>query len=200
LRVLCCYAYGRLHPETVRALGKYAPQAELVDVSGDQANYWNEIRDRWDGTEDLVIIEQDNEITAGTLPSFEACDQDWCTFAYGGIYGQLQGSLGCTRFSAAFQRRFPHETIAGDGLVWHLIDLRMGKLFCDLHKLKPHIHGTVTHHHDYVRDPLQQRNVINNGDGTFTVTERQSDGSVKVWENCVPDRTSSQSRAGSHPT
>lgn len=197
---MCCYAYGCLRSETARALDRYAPDAERVDVSGDQANYWHEIRDRWNGTEDLVVIEQDNEITAETIPSFEACDQDWCTFAYDGIYGQLDHSLGCTKFSARLQRRFPHETIAGDGLVWHLIDLRIGKLFHDLHKLECHVHGTVKHHHDYLTDPLQQRNVIRNGDGTFTVTERQADGSVTVWENCTPAyRTPDQTRAGSRP-
>ena len=178
-RVLLSYAYGRLDPRTDRSVDLYAPGHERADTSGDQTNYWREISSRWNGKEDLILIEQDNEIGPDTIPSLEECEYDWCTFSYQGLFGILEQSLGCTKFSAALQRRFPKETIAGPGMLWHLIDLRIGKLF-GMHGLKCHVHGEIPHHHDYVTDPLQQRLVINNDDGSFTVKERQPDGSWKV--------------------
>jgi hypothetical protein len=187
MRVVFCYA-GRPHPKALRALDLYAPGAERVDTSGDPTNYWREIAQRWDGADDLVLIEQDNEITAKVLPSFAACDLDWCTYEYDGLFGKLRQSLGCTKFSAALQRRFPPDVIAGPGMVWFLIDPRIGKLF-GLHNLSCHVHGSVKHYHDYARDPLQRRNVVQNTDGTFDVSERQPDGSLRVWQNCVPKRT-----------
>ena len=181
MRVIYFYAYHP-HPKALEALERFAPDTERVDTTGPENTYWLEICKRWDGSDDLVFIEQDNEITAEVLPSFAECEQDWCTFSYVGLYNNmLERSLGCTKFSAALQRRFPHEMIAGPGMAWHLIDLRIGKLFTDLHGLQCHIHGSVNHYHDYKRDPLQKNNVIGHDDGTFTVTERQPDGRLKVW-------------------
>jgi hypothetical protein len=186
MRILCCYA-NNFTPETQLALDLYAPDAERVDTSGPQHNYWREICKRWDGTDDLILIEQSIEITPEVMPAFSKCEHDWCTFGYNGLFGKLEQSLGCTKFSAALQRRFPHDVIAGPNMVWHLIDFRIGKFF-GMHGLTCYVHGSVEHHHDYVHDPLQKRNIIQNNDGTFTVTERQNDGTLKVWENCIPKR------------
>lgn len=182
MRVLFCYANGAAHPAAVRALDLYAPNAIRIDTSGPQQIYWRTICKYWDGTDDLVTIEQDNEITAEVLPSFEACDQDWCTFQYKGLFpgSMLQQSLGCTRYSKEMQRRFPHEMIAGPDMVWHLIDFRFGQLFHDLHKMDCHIHGTINHYHDYKRDPLHQRNVVINEDGTGFVTQRLPNLTTRV--------------------
>jgi len=156
-RVLCCTVNP--HPAAVEALEKYAPQAELLDVTGDNYAYWGAIRDRWTGERDLIIIEQDIEIAPETVEVMEYCDQDWCCYAYP-IFRtkvRLRVGLGCIKISAAAQRKIPVEKIAegfetcaacrGQGCWWHL-DGRIA------HMLKragffPHVHGDVIHHHDY---------------------------------------------------
>jgi hypothetical protein len=184
MRVICCYA-NNFRPETQEALDLYSPDAIRIDTSGAQENYWHAICRYWTGEEDLVIIEQDNVITASVIPSFEACSQDWCTFQYKGLFpgSMLTQSLGCTKFSAALQRRFPHEVI-GINMVWHLIDFRIGKLFHDLHGLECHVHGEIEHLHDYKSDPLQKRSVdYNRKTGEWEVRVRQEDLTMKVWRS-----------------
>jgi hypothetical protein len=147
------------HPAAVTALEKYAPQAEIADVSGDNYAYWREIRERWTGERDLIIVEQDIEVGPDTIASLEGCAQDWCCYAYP-IFRtkvRLRVGLGCTKISAAAQRKIPAATVEegftscaacrGKGCWWHL-DGRIS------HLLKragyfPHVHGDVTHHHDY---------------------------------------------------
>ena len=156
-RVLCCTATP--HPDAMDALARYAAGAELIDVSGDNYAYWREIRSRWTGERDLVIIEQDIEISSDTVASLEQCDQDWCVFAYP-IFRRkirLRVGLGCTKISAAAQRRVSARSIAegfelcrdckGQGCWWHL-DGRISALLKNA-GYSPHVHGDVKHHHDY---------------------------------------------------
>jgi hypothetical protein len=123
MRVLCCHT-GRidisggfdvnqhgLYPSAAQALSLHAPQVELVDVSGDPYAYWREITARWHGRSDLIVVEQDVEITAGVLPQFGACSSPWCTFGY--TYWRTWppsfDACGCARYSARLQREFPVE-------------------------------------------------------------------------------------------
>lgn len=156
-RVLFCTVDP--HPEAVRALEAYVPQAEVIDVTGDNYAYWREIRERWTGEQDLIIIEQDIEVREDTIPVMEECKQDWCCYAYP-IFRtkvRLRVGLGCIKISAAAQRKISPEAIEegfetcaqcrGKGCWWHL-DGRIA------HMLKrfgffPHVHGDITHHHDY---------------------------------------------------
>lgn len=156
-RVLFCPVTP--HPSAVAALSAYAPQAEQPDVSDDNYAYWREISSRWTGERDLIIIEQDIEIGEDTIASLEECDQDWCCFAYPIFRTQvrLRVGLGCTKISAAAQRKVTAEAVAkgfelcaqcrGKGCWWHLDGristmLKRGGFF-------PHVHGDVIHHHDY---------------------------------------------------
>jgi hypothetical protein len=156
-RVLFCSVSP--HPAALAALEQYAPQAELLDVSGDNYCYWREIRSRWTGERDLILVEQDIEIGPGTVAAMESCGQDWCCHAYPIFRTQvrLRVGLGCTKISAAAQREIPVSLIEegfsscaacrGKGCWWHL-DGRIS------HLLKragyfPHVHGDVIHHHDY---------------------------------------------------
>ena len=156
-RVLCCTAGP--HPGAMAALTAHVPQAEVIDVTGDSYAYWREIRSRWSGDHDLIIIEQDIEVGPGTVASLEECDQDWCVFAYP-IFRRkvrLRVGLGCTKVSAAAQRAVSARDIAegfalcrdckGQGCWWHLD----GRISALLKKAgyAPHVHGDVTHHHDY---------------------------------------------------
>ena len=156
-RVLCCTATP--HPNAMDALARYAPGAEVIDVTGDNYAYWREIRSRWTGERDLVIIEQDIEISSDTVASLEQCDQDWCVFAYPIFRTEvrLRVGLGCTKVSAAAQRKVTAAAVAqgfelcaqcrGQGCWWHLD----GRISAMLKRAGffPHVHGDVKHHHDY---------------------------------------------------
>jgi hypothetical protein len=125
VRVLCCFS-GRipeggpydinqhgLYPSAIRALQAYAPGFELVDVSGDDYAYWGQIRARWTGEKDLVLVEQDVEITADVLPGFIGCPSPWCTFRYRywRTWPPSADACGCTRYSARLQREIPARVI-----------------------------------------------------------------------------------------
>jgi hypothetical protein len=164
MRVLACYT--DMHPAAAEALAAFAPQAELVDVTGDEHAYWREIRSRWTGEQDLIIIEQDIEIAEGVIESMAACDRDWCCYAYR-IFRtkvRLRDGLGCTKFSAAIQRKVNARHIAegfalcknckGQGC-WYHLDCRISGLLRQ-EGCKPHVHGDVTHHHAYDEQPEGQ--------------------------------------------
>jgi hypothetical protein len=157
MSVLLCHT--NLHPETAKSVAAYAPEAELIDVTGDDTGYWREIRSRWQGKDDLVIIEQDIEIVPGGVEEMLACDRDWCCYAYT-IFRtrtRLRYGLGFTKFSAAAQRKVTARRIAegwalctqcqGRGC-WNHLD---GRISEQLRKagMKPHVHGDVKHLHDY---------------------------------------------------
>lgn len=166
MRVLCCYAGKRnLFPQTARALRHNVPLKwlDLVDVSGSPTDYWDAIKERWTGEDDLVTIEQDIEIHGEVLPSFIKCRQHWCSFAYFLRVGQmdcpLPESLGCTRFSAELQRMVPASLIA-DRHPWFGLDITMNlalrkhaaslcppNIRRDGGELHAHVHGLVNHHH-----------------------------------------------------
>jgi hypothetical protein len=164
MRVLACYTKDGFHPEAEKALRAYAPMAELVDVTGDDFAYWREIRARWAGEEDLILVEQDVEIVPGGVGEMAACEHDWCCYAYT-IYRtrqRLRYGLGFTKFSARAQQLVNARRIAerftlcknckGQGC-WYHLDGRISELM-RAEGLKPHVHGDVTHHHDYGTGPV----------------------------------------------
>lgn len=116
MRILCCYA--TLHPATADALSRFAPDAELVDVAGDDGDYWRAIMSRWTGEDDLLIVEHDIEIHAGVLPQLEACREPWCVFPYPLNGYMADRCLGCTRFSATLQRQVTPEQIQAGRRTW----------------------------------------------------------------------------------
>lgn len=157
MRVLCAYASDGLRPEAAQALAKYAPSAETVNTEGDYG-YWQAIEERWDGKQPLVIIEQDIIITADVVPSFETCDQDWCSFGYpcfiyphsGGLphVGRWLLGFGCVKFSAEFQRKFPLSEISLIPVKWTEIDRTIVSYVLPQGG-SVHDHGDVQHLHDY---------------------------------------------------
>jgi len=180
VRVLACYARGQMHRETYRALNEHVPDGmlELVDVSDAETAYWREIAKRWDGKQTLVTVEQDIEITAETIPSFQACDEPWCCFWYHGpsydVFPTMRGdvsqcplasltylkyALGCTKFSAEIQRAVPHEMIADSSQTWGTVDVKVRNTLVEA-GYRPHAHGEVEHFHEYLT-PLWLENVRN---------------------------------------
>ena len=165
-RVLCCPVVP--HPDAMAALAAYAPQADIVPLEQDDTyGYWREIRARWTGERDLIIIEQDNLIGESTIASLENCPEPWCIFAYPIFRDQvrLKYGLGCTKVSAAAQRLATIELIEksfwlcaacqGAGCWWHL-DGRVTEVLRG-RGYAPHIHGDITHLHDYTDfDPYKR--------------------------------------------
>ena len=168
-RILCCYTRGdpvndgRFHvhnsrTEAMDSIRAHAPQADLIDVTGDDLAYWREIRARWDGTDDLVIVEHDIQIGPDTIGSLVSCDKPWCVFAYD-IFGvkRITNALGCTRFSAELQRAVPLELVEkrfevcgncdGKGCWWHIDAALADEL--ENAGFASHVHGDIPHLHDY---------------------------------------------------
>jgi hypothetical protein len=122
-------------------------------------HYWQEIGKRWDGSDDLLIIEHDTEIHDQVVPQFLECPEPWCVFAY--EYGPkwpghlIDNALGCTKFSAELQDTYPTDRIAAevsamDGMppvpFWHSCDLYIRRTLTR-GGLKPHQHRPLVTHH-----------------------------------------------------
>lgn len=128
----------------------FAPGCERVDVSGAVDAYRLLLERLWADGEAFLIIEHDIEIHRWVVPELESCPEDWCLFPYGLVGGYLvEGSLGCTRFSAALIQAEP-------GLIGSLPTRDWRRLDCELlGKLRqvgrePHVHQPpVLHHHTY---------------------------------------------------
>src|SRR5882762_7060357 len=119
MRILAPFVRGKMAAEAYRALIQNAPigQMELIETGYDQSAYWWELRRRWNGEDDLMIVEQDNVIGPEVIPSFNMCPEPWCCYEYLGPPGMdfdgtgegriLRKSLGCTRFSMQLQIDVP---------------------------------------------------------------------------------------------
>jgi hypothetical protein len=175
MKILCAYVKHGLRDETRSSLEQFAPEADLVDVSGHDDNYWNAIAERWIGREDLLIIEQDMVITAETIPSFNACRQKWCSFGYTAVphLGRVTACLGCTRFSVHLQRHISAEMIVRGAyqtqwiqhfmrrdeaarwttknpdidMPWSCLDVRIARALF-VAGYEPHDHGEIAHLHE----------------------------------------------------
>lgn len=171
MRVICCYS-SRIHPKAEKALEKYAPQAELVHTPG-LYGYNEAIAERWTGTDDLVVIEQDKEITAEVLPSFAACGLFWCSYSYKVFprpYSrEVTIGLGCTRFASTIQKIIsPNEFLGPDPQMlatcpdcngkgcWRYLDSRIAFAVMNA-RLAVHVHGHIEHHHEYPPDWAEYR-------------------------------------------
>jgi hypothetical protein len=169
VRSLCCYtvhdpaADGKsyLHSakrDALRAVREHVPGVELADVGGNDFAYWREIRARWQGAEDLLVVEHDIEPGPGMAAALEYCPEPWCLYSYEAFGCKLlDRSLGFTRFSAGLQRavnldlaeeRWAHcGACHGRGCWWHL-DIILADIL-EAAGFSRHVHGTVRHLHDY---------------------------------------------------
>ena len=155
-----------LDPRVKAALEKYAPEAglevEWVDTSADLQIYADEMEKRWLGKEDLIIVEQDKEIFAGTLPAMLSCDQPWCgyTFWINPVPHTtlVLGGFGATKFSAEVQRWFPVSAFRGETQVG--IDRRFYDYLIEHHGKGCCLHGHVLHHHVYEPRPESVRRYV----------------------------------------
>lgn len=158
MRIAVCYT--ELDPRTEELARKHLPGAEFVPTPvGDHNAYWRETRARWDGTQDLVTIEQDIGVHASVYPEFASCGYLWCSFGYRLGYDVdsiLYLGNGCRRISAELQRMVTADMIEAanvlpcehcDPLCWRHLDAVVASTFHN-HGLRVHQHWPpVTHYH-----------------------------------------------------
>jgi hypothetical protein len=200
MRVLATYVNNHLRPEAYRALVKYVPigQLEMINTHGNVSRYWHEFRRRWIGEYDLMTVEQDNVITAETIPSFNACEEPWCTYMYKGPHSMpdrdLKAALGCTRFSAALQRAIPANEISDkDYFSWHLLDYRINVLLTGV-GLQPHVHGEIEHLHAYDDDStsIAKDRMMRNGKAAVLRAARDKLAAQKELEAEAAERKAAE--------
>ena len=149
MRVVCCYVEGKLHPLTLAALQKYAPDADLVDLGLAWDAYYLFLAQLWEEGEGFLIVEEDIELHADVIPQLEACPEPWCLFGFPGAGGALlRGSLGCTRFSTELLVAHPDLMAKLPVRDWKRLD---SEILPALTKLgyTQHIHEPPVPHHHY---------------------------------------------------
>lgn len=146
-----CFHSKSLHPKTVEALSKYAPDVKFIYTEPeDDYSYWREIKKQWTGEDDLLIIEQGEMIHESVIPQFESCPMPWCIFpfqiAQKGVW-RYEG-LGCTRFRKELQKEISVSNIKEiNGGKWIHVE---GMLLeaCKEYGYSAHAHYPgVIHHH-----------------------------------------------------
>lgn len=155
-----------LDPRAKRALERFAPAAgleiEWINTAPDRQIYADEMEKRWNGTEDLIIVEQDKEIFADTLPSLMSCDKPWCGYTYWQNPEPhthlVLGGFGATKFSAEVQNWFPVSAFRGKDQV--NIDRRFYDYLLENYGTGCCLHGHVVHHHIYEPRPKVVREYV----------------------------------------
>lgn len=140
--------YVDLHPLTLAALQRYAPDADLADIGKAYDAFWRFLAQLWDEGEGFLLVEHDIEIHAEVIPQLEGCPESWCVFPFPGAGGALlYGSLGCTRFSTELIAKVPN--LMKDLCVrdWRRLDSEitpaLERAGCTRHYHEP----PVPHHH-----------------------------------------------------
>jgi len=169
MSVICCFS-SEPHLQALKAILRFYPQTEFVKTEG-LFGYPQVIAARWDASDDLIVIEGDKEINSSVIPSFSACSELWCTYAYETLPApytkRVTYGLGCAKFSAELQRivhsgEFICEDVpwqpcrhCGGRGCWNQLDVRMARAFEAHGVSNPHVHGQIIHHHKY--DPMWWR-------------------------------------------
>lgn len=166
MRIVCPYA-GPVRPAVQDAIRRFAPTTAFVEMNG-LFGYAELFLRNWTGQDDFVIIEHDIVIHESVVPSFLGCPEMWCTYSYPALGGRLEASrsLGCTKFSAELQRMIhPSEFIFADNRTdwalcecrgagcWRELDVRLDRALSKRYAFDVHVHGRVTHMHEYKSVP-----------------------------------------------
>ena len=170
MHIICCYT-NSVHPKARNAIDEYAPGTEYVETLG-LFGYNEAISSRWNGEDDLVVIEGDKEISPGSIQSFERCSKPWCLFTYDNFPApytrEAKCGLGYAKFTAELQRIVsPSEYLVPDldwmpcpdcngAGCWRYLDSRIAFAIMN-HGISPHVHGKVTHHHNYPLNWAEER-------------------------------------------
>ena len=141
------------------ALAELVPDAERIDVSGDEFAYGRLLAELWRDGDSFLIIEHDIEATIRALEEARCCGCPWGANPYRhGRSGLLREALGFTRFSSDLLRDFPDAVERSDeikvqerGPDWLYLD---GRLHATLVAAgyAVHMHRAEVGHHHWLGD------------------------------------------------
>ena len=157
MRVLCPFV--SLHPKADEALRDHAPNADRIDVSESDFDYFDAILRRWTGDQDLMICEQDIALHVDVIPGFIACRRPWCLHTYDHMtLGHfIDTGLGCVRFTAELQQAVPFAMVLkAEAPVpgsWRHLDGQIAATMAS-YGMERHVHEPpVTHWNKHLRRP-----------------------------------------------
>ena len=149
--------YTRLHPQVEPALVAAGVQARFVEVPK-WDSYAKLLIELWQAEETFVLVEQDIVVRPGVVDELLTCDQPWCGFLNDVGLG-IWPTLGCTKFDATYQRRFPGliERAARIRIAdvrpghWRHMDVAIDRVFHrELEIRGPHAHAPAVAHASFV--------------------------------------------------
>jgi hypothetical protein len=163
-RLLCMY--NDLDPRVAAALDKYAyPNGlvtEWIDTSESLQTYAEELGKRWNQGDDIILVEQDKELTEEMIPSLMACDELWCGYAiwFNPVPHTMlaMGAFGIVKFSQRVQELVAMSDF--EGQYQFQIDRRFYDHLIENHDAGCHIHGMAVHHHVYKPRPQALRDHV----------------------------------------
>lgn len=151
--------YTAIHPATAAALEELAPDAEMVDLSGDVFAYQALVERLWADGETFLLWEHDITPTATALAEALSCRCWWSASPYPGPNGvTLWRCFGFTRFRAEMLAATPNAArdagLRDDSTDvpprhWLRCDSRLIDVLLVEGYAGPHRHSAVGHHHDY---------------------------------------------------
>lgn len=164
MRVACFYR--TLDPRAEAALRNYSPvPVDWVETPGPDIGpeakdfYARELEKRWDGTDDLMLVEQDKEIGPNTLRDMDGCPELWCGYTYW-MYPEPHTALSIGGFGAARFSSRVREMVSVAEFEGHFqkgIDRRFYDIVKERYGVVMHIHGHILHHHVYEPRPQSIR-------------------------------------------
>lgn len=148
-QVVVPFVPGMLHEEAAQ-LGR------PVDVSRSEWDYWELLRQLWEGGRTFVVVEQDMAPTDEQVQALFDCPEPWCAHDYAGRYGMgltinPVPTLGAVKFGAELIAAQPDLLDDIGQTTWSQLDIDLGRALLD-RGVSFHVHEpSVTHLHDYER-------------------------------------------------
>lgn len=158
MKIVTVYTPGALRDETADALRQCVatePRARWMTFAIDPLDhraYGGTLQNEWQfchaAHEGLAIVEPDIVVRPDVIDAFLNCPEPYCAFPYA-LLTDVMPALGCTRFSAAFIRKYP--TLMRDAVATR-VGFRQFDIVVQRHILvaqfgeQPHVHLPPVEH------------------------------------------------------
>lgn len=150
--------FTRLHPQVWPALAAAGIMHPRFVELPKWDSYSQLLKELWAEEETFVLVEQDIIIRPGVVEELIDCPEPWCGFLNDVGLG-IWPTLGCTKFDATYQRRFPEllERAARVRVAnlraghWRHMDVAIDRVFHrELEIRGPHPHSPAVVHASFV--------------------------------------------------